>query len=358
MDNPKESIRTLLEYMKDHRASDLHITVGIRPYIRVDGRIMAAPLDIFSEDECEKMLFSILTEPQIEKFRQTKVVDCSYGEKSLGRFRFNIYMQRGTIAAAIRRLPIKIFSFEELGLPVDVLKKLCKMSQGLIIIAGPVGSGKTTTLASIIQYINQTRNCHIISIEEPIEYLHQSDQSLIHQREIGTDAISFSEALRQGLREDPDVVMIGEMRDLETVSTAVTIAETGHLVLATLHTPDASESISRIVDVFPSMQQAQVRVQLSSSIEAVINQMLLPQSLKNGMVVATEILMATPAVRSLIRDNKIDQIYSQIQLGGQYHMHTMNQSLHLIINEGKVDREIALTLSSRPKELEKLLAGE
>ncbi|MBN2407192.1 MAG: type IV pilus twitching motility protein PilT [Elusimicrobia bacterium] len=350
----QEKLRQLLGYMKQNNASDLHITVGIPPYIRIDGRIMPTQFPPMGQEECESMIFSVLTEEQIAKFKEEKVLDCSYGEKSLGRFRMNIYSQRGTIAIAIRRLHETIMKLEELGLPLKAAEYLCNLPQGLVIIAGPVGSGKTTTLASMVEYINQGKGCHIISIEEPIEYLHSSRKSLIHQREINTDAPSFAEALKQGLREDPDVVVIGEMRDLETISSAVTIAETGHLVLATLHTSDAGESISRIVDVFPAEQQAQVRVQLASTLEGVIIQTLLPSINGAGRVLAAEVMFATSAIKSLIRENKIDKIYSHIQIGGQFGMQTMNQSLYQLVQKKKLQRDVALAVSPRPKELHKL----
>jgi len=349
-------MRELLALMAEKDASDLHITVGLQPYIRINGEIINLDLPSIDEEECESMLFSMLSEDQIQLFKKNRVLDFSYGEKEIGRFRVNIYRQRGTIAAAIRRLPVKIPELETLGLPISIVKNLCNRSKGLVIIAGPVGCGKTTTLASMAQYINRTRSCHILSIEDPIEYLHKSEKSLIHQREIHIDVFSFADALKYGLREDPDVLLVGEMRDLETVSSAVTIAETGHLVLATLHTSNAGDSISRIVDVFPALQQSQVRVQLSTSLAGVINQMLLPTINSDGRVLAAEVMMNTPAMGSLIRANKIESIYSHIQMGGKYGMKTMNQSLYELVNNGKVDRNLAIAKSPRPKELNKLLS--
>jgi twitching motility protein PilT len=302
-------MRELLELMEQRGASDLHVTVGLEPYFRIDGKISATGLPPLSEEDCELMLFSLISEDQIKTFKERKVLDCSYGEKKLGRFRLNIYKQRGTITAAIRRLPLKIPDLEELGLPVDVVKSLCDRSSGLVIVAGPVGCGKTTTVAAMAQYINSSRHCHILSIEDPIEYIHENQKSLFHQRELHTDTLSFADALKYGLREDPDVIIVGEMRDLETISSAVSIAETGHLVLATLHTANAGESISRIVDVFSAAQQSQVRVQLSCSLAGVLNQLLLPTLDDNGRVLAVEKMIATPAIASLIRENKIESIY-------------------------------------------------
>ena len=344
--------------MRREDASDLHITVGLQPYIRVDGEIVPTGLPPISEEDCELMLYSLLNDEQIQSFKKNRVLDCSYGEKSLGRFRLNIYKQRGTTTAAIRRLPNSIPTMQELGLPMKVIKKLCDRPYGLLIVAGPVGSGKTTTLASMTQYINKTKNCHILCIEDPIEYIHSSAKSLIHQREIHTDTISFADALKYGLREDPDVMVVGEMRDLETISSAVTIAETGHLVMATLHTGNAGESISRIVDVFSSSQQSQVRVQLSTCLAGVINQILLPSKDGKGRIVATEVMTATPAIGALIRANKIQSIYSQMQIGGQFGMKTMNASLLELVVNGKISKELALAKAPRPKELMQMLEEE
>jgi twitching motility protein PilT len=300
-------------------------------------------------------MFSLLNEDQIDQFRKNKVLDFSHGEKDLGRFRINIYKQRGTMAVAIRMLPLRIPSLDELGLPVQIVEKLCHSSKGLVIVAGPVGSGKTTSLAAMVQYINTTKNCHIISIEDPIEYIHKNVKGLIHQRELHTDTLSFQDALKYGLREDPDVIVIGEMRDLETISSAITLAETGHLVLATLHTSDARESVSRMVDVFSSVHQAQIRIQLSFSLVGVISQLLLPAANNYGRIMAAEIMITTSAIQSLIRENKIEAVYSHIQLGSKFGMQTMNQSLFTLVRAGMVKKGVALSRSPRPKELTKLL---
>lgn len=356
MNRWKIKMRELLELMEERGASDLHITVGLEPYFRINGEIQPAGLPSLTEEDCELMLFSLISEEQLKTFKSNKVIDCSYGEKDLGRFRLNIYKQRGTITAAIRRLPMKIPKLDDLGLPTDIVKNLCERSSGLIIVAGPVGCGKTTTVAAMADYINHTKNCHILSIEDPIEYIHKNVKSLFHQREIHTDTLSFADALKYGLREDPDVLIVGEMRDLETISAAVSIAETGHLVLATLHTANAGESISRIVDVFSAVQQSQVRIQLSCSLAGVINQMLLPAN-DGGRVMAAEIMVTTPAISSLIRENKVESIYSHIQIGAQYGMQTMNQALCELVKSGKISKEMAMVKSARPKELRNLLMG-
>lgn len=349
------SMRELFELMEEKGASDLHLTTGIQPYFRIDGKILPTGLAPLSEQECESMVFTLLNEEQVKIFQRDKVLDCSHGEREFGRFRVNIYRQRGTVTAAIRRLPHRIPDLDELGLPVDLIKSLCDRPGGLLIVAGPVGSGKTTTLAAMAKYINHTRNCHILSFEDPIEYIHENAKSLIHQREIHTDTESFANALKYGLREDPDVLLVGEMRDLETIASAITIAETGHLVLATLHTASSGESISRMVDVFSAIQQSQVRLQLSCSLVGVVNQMLLPEIGEKGRVLATEILVTTPAIASLIRDNKVESIYSHIQIGGRYGMRTMNQALYQLVMDKKISRAVAMSKSSRPGELEKLL---
>lgn len=355
MEKWKEMVSWLLGYVMEKDASDLHITAGVRPYIRVNGVIETTDLAVTTSDECREMVYSILTERQKEMFKERNILDFSYGLRGVGRFRINVYQQRGTIAVAIRRISSEIPSMEELGLPVEPVRNLCERSNGLVLIAGPVGSGKTTTMAAIVDYINQTRKCHIITFEDPIEYVHRNIKSLIHQREIGIDIQDFAEALKYVFREDPDVILIGEMRDLETVSAAVTIAETGHLVLATLHTSDASESVKRIIDVFPASQQVQIIAQLSTSLAGVINQRLIPKIDNSGRCLATEIMIANTAVQNLIRENKIEQIYSHIQMGTESGMMTLNQSLCELIQDGLISTEQAIARSTRPKELNRLL---
>ncbi|MFA5858064.1 MAG: type IV pilus twitching motility protein PilT [Elusimicrobiota bacterium] len=349
-------LETMCNFMLEVDASDLHIGVGTSPYMRINGVIKQTGFPVMEQEDCERLLFSLMTESQISEFRGTKSLDFAFGFKNLGRFRANIYQQRGTITAAIRRLKLEIPTFKELSLPIGPLTNFCNTSNGLVIVAGPTGSGKSTTLAAMINFINKNRKCHIISLEDPIEYVHHNINSLVHQREIGSDAISFSSALRYVLREDPDVVLIGEMRDLETIASALTVAETGHLVLATLHTGDASESITRIVDVFSAEQQVQVIKQLSFTLAGVINQMLLPSLDENmGRVLATEVMIATPAIQNIIRENKVEHMYSQIQLGTQIGMSTMNQTLYRLIMERKIDQDIALGKTTRPNELMKML---
>lgn len=345
----------MLRYMAEKGASDLHLSVGVSPYARVHGKMSQLELPALSNEECENLIFSLLPAEERELYRREKTLDFSFGEDDLGRFRINIYQQRGSIAAAIRRLPIEIPTIEDLGLPPEVIKKFCSLSRGLILVCGPVGSGKTTTLASMINLINKTRSAHIISIEDPIEYVHKNIKSLVHQREIRRDTPNFTDALKFILREDPDIVVVGEMRDLETISSAVTIAETGHLVLATLHTGDTSESIRRIIDVFPASQQQQIMAQLSYTLVGVVNQMLLPRVTGFGRTLSTEVMVLTPAIQNLIRENKIEQIYSHIQLGTNIGMQTMNQSLFQLVQGGTITRELALLKSTKQKELLKLL---
>jgi twitching motility protein PilT len=347
----------MLRYMKSNNASDLHITAAVRPYARIHGKIIQTQFSALPGEECRDLLFSFLTEEGKKAFYELKTLDFPYGSLELGRFRINIYQQRGTIAAAIRRLPIEIPPLEELGLPLQSIKDFCNRSNGLVLVCGSTGSGKTTTMASMVDYINKTRCCHIISIEDPIEYIFKNDKSLIHQREVRRDTNNFIDALKYILREDPDVVVIGEMSDLETIVAALTIAETGHLVFATLHTGDTSESIRRIVDVFPSTQQAQISLQLSYTLLGVVNQSLLPICDGSGRILASEVMAVTPAIQNLIRENKVEQIYSHIQMGTDYGMQTMGQSLFQLVSSGKVSREMALSKTKRDKELVKLLEG-
>jgi twitching motility protein PilT len=355
MINWREKLMDILRSVIEANASDLHLGAEVAPHIRVNGTIRATDYAPFSGEECRELLFSLMTEDEKRTYEETKTLDFSFGEPGLGRFRVNIYQQRGTIAAAIRLLPVEIIKIENLGLPVEPVKRFCSLSHGLVLICGPVGSGKTTTLASMIDYINKTRSCHIISIEDPIEYVHRNIKSLIHQREVKRDTPNFIDALRFILREDPDIVVIGEMRDVETIQTALTIAETGHLVFATLHTGDTSESIRRIIDVFATGQQAQVVAQLSYMLIGVINQMLLPTADNNGRVLASEVMVVTPAIQNLIRENKIEQIYSQLQIGTNFGMQTMSQSLSELVKKGLISPEFALLKTKREKELYKLL---
>ncbi|MGA2091613.1 MAG: PilT/PilU family type 4a pilus ATPase, partial [Endomicrobiales bacterium] len=303
----------------------------------------------------KSLMMGLLNDEQKSIFQERKTVDFSFAHKDLGCFRTNIYQQRGSVAFAIRHLPESIRSFKELLLPEVPLNQLCHMPYGLVLVCGPVGSGKTTTLAAMIENINQIRECHIITLEDPIEYRHINKYSIIHQREIGADTPDFKTGLRSILREDPDVVVVGEMRDLETIQAAVTVAETGHLVFATLHTSDTSESIRRIIDVFPGDQQQQIITQLSATLCGVVEQTLLPRAGIPGRIVATELMLLTPAIQNIIRENKIEQIYSLIQMGNALGMHTMNQSLCELVSKGSISRETALQSTRRQPELIRLL---
>ncbi|MFN3739415.1 MAG: type IV pilus twitching motility protein PilT [Thermodesulfovibrionales bacterium] len=345
----------LLELMVKSNASDLHITVGSPPRIRVDGKLMPVNMPPLSATDTKELCYSILTDAQKHKFEENLELDLSFGVKGLSRFRANIFMQRGAVAAAIRTIPWQIRSFKELGLP-DILNELVKKPRGLILVTGATGSGKSTTLAAMIDRINDERADHIITIEDPIEYLHSHKKALINQREVNADTKSFKNALKYVLRQDPDVVLIGEMRDLETIEAALTVAETGHLTLATLHTNTAVQTINRIIDVFPPHQQEQVRVQLSFVLEGIICQQLLPKKTGGGRVLAIEILIPNPAIRNLIREDKIHQIYSMMQTGqAKFGMQTMNQSLLDLYQRGLISYEDVLTRSPVPEELINML---
>jgi len=346
----------LLEVMVKKGASDLHITTGSPPRIRVDGKLIPIPdLPPLSATDTKELCYSILTDAQKHRFEENLELDLSFGVKGLSRFRANIFMQRGAVAAAIRTIPWQIRSFKELGLP-DIINELVKKPRGLILVTGATGSGKSTTLAAMIDRINEERADHIITIEDPIEYLHSHKKALINQREVNADTKSFKDALKYVLRQDPDVVLIGEMRDLETIEAALTVAETGHLTLATLHTNTAVQTINRIIDVFPPHQQEQVRVQLSFVLEGIICQQLIPKKTGQGRVLAIEILIPNPAIRNLIREDKIHQIYSMMQTGqAKFGMQTMNQSLFELYQKGLISYEDALTRSPVPEEMINML---
>ncbi len=345
----------LLETMVKSGASDLHITVGSPPRIRVDGKLVPLNMPPLTATDTKELCYSILTDAQKHKFEENLELDLSFGVKGLSRFRANIFMQRGAVAAAIRTIPWQIRTFKELGLP-DILNELVKKPRGLILVTGATGSGKSTTLAAMIDRINEERADHIITIEDPIEYLHSHKKALINQREVTADTKSFKDALKYVLRQDPDVVLIGEMRDLETIEAALTVAETGHLTLATLHTNTAVQTINRIIDVFPPHQQEQVRVQLSFVLEGIICQQLIPKKTGGGRVLAIEILIPNPAIRNLIRENKIHQIYSMMQTGqAKFGMQTMNQSLLELYQRGLISYEDAITRSPVPEEMINML---
>lgn len=348
-------LRQLLEEMVKANASDLHLTVGSPPVIRVDGKLLKMAHDPLTPETTKKLAYSIMSEKQRLKFENNSELDLSFGIENMSRFRGNVFVQRGNVAVALRRIPYEVMSFEELGLP-KVIADFAKLQRGLILVTGPTGSGKSTTLAAIIDKINRECQCHIITIEDPIEYLHRHQQSIINQREVHSDTNSFASALKYALREDPDVVLIGEMRDLETIESALTISETGHLVFATLHTNSTAESINRIIDAFPTNQQDQVRVSLSFCLQAVVSQSLLPK-IPSGRVLALEIMTVTPAIRAMIRDDKVHQIYSMIQSGQKYGMKTMNQSLAEHYNTSKISINDAMSYSSNIQELNEMLTS-
>ncbi len=351
------NLHQLLRAMIDKGASDMHITTGAPPLLRIDGAIVPLKLPPLSPVETKQLCYSVLTEEQKIQFEKNKELDLSFGVKNLSRFRANIFLQRGAVSGAFRAIPFKILSFEELGLP-PVIADLTSKPRGLILVTGPTGSGKSTTLASIIDRINSETRQHIMTVEDPIEYLHPHKRSIVNQREVGTDTGTFRQALKYVLRQDPDVVLVGEMRDLETIEAAMTIAETGHLVFATLHTNSAVQSINRIIDVFPPHQQPQIRAQLSFVLEGVISQLLLPRAGTPGRVLAMEVLIPNPAIRNLIREDKVHQIYSQMQMGQAKHgMQTLNQSLYSLFARRLITLEEAVGRSSEPEELMGMIEG-
>jgi twitching motility protein PilT len=322
------NLRLLLEEMIERGASDLHLTAGDRPKLRIDGDITNSNIEtVMQPKDTLQLAYSVLTENQKKRFEQEDELDFSFGIQNLARFRGNCFKQRGCVSMVIRQIPFKIKTFEDLGLP-KVVADLSDKPRGLILVTGPTGSGKSTTLAAMLDRINRSMKGHMITIEDPIEFIHKHQECIVNQREVGSDTKSFQAALKYALRQDPDIVLIGEMRDLETIQAGLTIAETGHLAFATLHTNSAAEAINRIIDVFPSHQQAQVRAQLAFSLEGIITQTLLPKIGGKGRAMAAEILVVTPAIRALIRDDKIHQIYSMMQSGKKYGMQTMNDALY------------------------------
>ena len=342
------NLRALLEEMIEKDASDLHITAGQCPKLRVDGNIVSSSfVESMTPKDTLQIAYSVLTENQKKRFETEDELDFSFGIQNLARFRGNCFKQRGCVAMVIRMIPFQVRTFEELGLP-PVVAKMSSRPRGLVLVTGPTGAGKSTTLAAMIDKINKERQGHIITVEDPIEFIHRHQSCIVNQREVGTDTKSFASALKYALREDPDVILVGEMRDLETVSAALTIAETGHLVLATLHTNSAAESINRIIDVFPSTQQSQVRAQLAFVLEGVITQILLPRAKGRGRVMAVEIMVATPAIRSLIRDDKVHQIFSAMQSGKKHGMLTMNDSLYNLYIQREILMDEALRCSPDP----------
>ncbi|EKE04154.1 MAG: hypothetical protein ACD_20C00100G0003 [uncultured bacterium] len=354
------SLDDLLRVVFQKGGSDLHLSVGLPPIIRIDGKLIRTDHPPLTKEEVNRLIFGMLTNEQRRNLEQTWELDCSYGVQDIGRFRVNIYKEKGNYGAALRSIATNVPSFEDLGLP-DIVREAAERPRGLILVTGPTGSGKSTTLASMIDYINCNRSEHIITIEDPIEYIHPSKRSVVHQRELGQDTRSFNNALRAALREDPDIILVGEMRDLETIQLALTAAETGHLVMGTLHTSSASQTVDRIVDVFTADQQQQIRIQLSNSLIAVFSQTLvskvMPDGQKKGRILAQEIMVVTPAISNLIREGKTAQIYSAIQTGGLHKMQTLEASLKGLYERNIITQEDALAKTSRPEDLKRMITG-
>ncbi|HEY9817381.1 MAG TPA: type IV pilus twitching motility protein PilT [Candidatus Obscuribacterales bacterium] len=351
-------IEDLMEQLVEMGGSDLHLSAGLPPYFRISGHLTPIGDEPLTSEQCQRLIFSMLNNNQRKMLEQNWELDCSYGVKGLARFRVNVYKDRGTYAACLRALSSKIPSFDKLGLP-DVVREMAEKPRGLVLVTGPTGSGKTTTLAAMIDLINRTRAEHILTVEDPIEFVYEPIKSLIHQRQLGEDTKSFANALRAALREDPDIILVGEMRDLETISLAISAAETGHLVFGTLHTSSAAQTVDRMIDVFPSERQTQVRVQLSNSLVAVFSQTLVarknPKPNEFGRIMAQEIMIVTPAISNLIREGKTSQIYSAIQTGGKLGMVTLEKVLADLYKAGSITFESAMSNTSRSDELQRLI---
>lgn len=349
------NLRALLDEMLERRASDLHLTVGDRPKLRIDGEIVSSRIDVVLQPKDTMALaYSVLTDSQKKRFEMDDELDFSFGIANLARFRGNCFKQRGCVAIVMRQIPISVKTVDELGLP-PVIARMAEKPRGLVLVTGPTGSGKSTTLAAMIDKINRERKGHILTVEDPIEFVHKHQGCIVNQREVGTDTKSFQSALKYALREDPDVVLVGEMRDLETIQAGLTIAETGHLALATLHTNSAAEAINRIIDVFPSHQQSQVRAQLAFVLEGIVTQTLLPKRTGAGRAMAAEILVVTPAIRALIRDDKVHQIYSMMQAGKKHGMQTLNDALYQLYMAKEVAEDECLRVSSDPNEFLRMI---
>jgi twitching motility protein PilT len=349
------SLRALLDEMIERDASDLHISAGERPKMRVDGEIVATSSEqVLTPRDTLQLAYSVLTENQKKRFEMDDELDFSFGIANLSRFRGNVFKQRGCVSMVVRRIPFQIKSFAELDLPA-VIGGFAEKPRGLVLVTGPTGSGKSTTLAALIDKINTDRRGHIITVEDPIEFIHKHRNCIVNQREVGADTKSFSAALKYALREDPDVILVGEMRDLETIQAALTIAETGHLVFATLHTNSSAEAINRIIDVFPAHQQSQVRAQLAFVLEGIVTQVLLPRLSQRGRAMAAEVLVVTPAIRALIRDDKVHQIYSLMQSGKKFGMQTLNDALYQLYMTRQVSAEECSRASSDPNEFLRMI---
>jgi twitching motility protein PilT len=349
------NLRSLLEEMVSRNASDLHIVAGERPKLRVDGDITNSSVEqTLAPKDTLQLAYSVLTEEQKKRFELEDELDFSFGIQNLARFRGNVFKQRGCVSMVVRQIPFAIKTFDQLGLPGSIAK-MAEKPRGLVLVTGPTGSGKSTTLAAMIDKINRERKGHIITVEDPIEFIHKHQSCIINQREIGSDTKSFANALKYALREDPDIILVGEMRDLETIAATLTIAETGHLAFATLHTNSAAEAINRIIDVFPSHQQSQVRAQLAFVLEGIVTQTLLPKAQGKGRVMAAEILVVTPAIRALIRDDKVHQIYSSMQAGKKWGMQTLNDALYALYMNREVTADECLRVSGDPVEFQRMI---
>ncbi len=344
----------ILKEVLDRGASDLHLSVGVPPTLRVSGRLEAMDYPVITANDSRDLVYSVLTQDQRQRLETDWELDFSYSVPGRARFRVNAYFQRDSLGAAFRLIPIDIRSVEELGLP-KVLHELAAKPRGFVLVTGPTGSGKSTTLAAMVDEINRTRCEHIMTIEDPIEFLHRHQSCVVNQREVGSDTKSFNRALKSVLRQDPDIILVGELRDLETIQTALTAAETGHLVLATLHTQDAPQTIDRLIDVFPPHQQDQIRVQIASTIQGIVSQQLLPTRDGRGRCVACEVLVPTPAVRNLIREGKTHQIYTVMQTGTKFGMQTMDAALADLVRRRLITRELAERQSSNPEDLTRLM---
>ena len=350
-------IPELLGTLLDLEGSDLHLTAGVPPVVRVNGELQQVDkYPRLSPRSLQGMLYAILPQKLRERFEQELELDMSYSLPGRARFRVNVYMQRDSIGAAFRVIPFEIKDIGTLGLP-GVVADLARFQRGFVVVTGPTGSGKSTTLASMVDVVNTERHAHIMTVEDPIEFLHRHKSCIVNQREVGADTHVFAQALKHVLRQDPDVILVGEMRDLETIGTAITAAETGHLVFATLHTQDAPQSIDRVIDVFPAHQQQQIRVQLASSLQGIVTQQLIPTADGKGRAAACKVMVATPAIRNLIREGKVHQIYSSMQAGGRFGMQTMDMSLAQHVKAGRITQQIAFERCHDPEELQRLVGG-